>query len=97
LVLRYNKAPKIAVNMKAWSGASAKSGFSQQVKAFTKETKEAAFQKVDSAQSLFHAEFGINDINTAGDNYTKEKASIFTAYHDSIDKVRCHLGTLLHY
>ena len=50
--------------------------------------KKGKLSDLSAKSTLYHMEFGINDINTAGAKYTSFEASIFEKYQAQFDTVR---------
>lgn len=67
--------------------------FEIQVNTYLGDFKNNLFPGWSAANTLYHTEFGINDINTAGSDYASLEAQIFEKYSSLFDTV-CHSQSL---
>ncbi len=61
-----------------------------QVDTYVADVKKGLFPNLSAKDSLYHMEFGINDINTAGAKYSSLESSIFDKYQSTFERV-CYL------
>lgn len=76
-------------------GSSVSPQFADQVDSYTEDSKAGKFAGLTAANSLYHAEFGINDITSEGSNYATLQPAEFVKYTNLLEKVRCLTDGLL--
>ena len=62
--------------------------FADQVASYTEDSKAGVFPGLSATNSLYYAEFGINDITGEGSNYAAHEPAIFMKYTNLLEIVR---------
>ena len=73
-------------------GSSVSPQFANQVASYASDFKAGSFPGLTATNSLYHAEFGINDITGEGSNYAALEPAIFVKYTNLLETVRCLTG-----
>ena len=72
----------------AVGGSSVSPQFAGQVASYTEDSEAGLFPGLSATNSLYHAEFGINDITSEGSNYASLEPAIFVKYTNLLETVR---------
>lgn len=75
-------------------GSSVSSDFANQIDGYMKNFTVGLFPGLSARNSLYHAEFGINDITSEGSHYATLEPAIFVKYTNLLETVRCLTGEI---